>query len=136
MPHFDENGVGLREVTQLAALNETLRDDYAEDCQKGLDRWNRATADAGVDVTFTLPHAGFHRQVGTFRDAYISPTGQSISKSEWSGNVGRWLPTDADRAYVKSLMVGVTKLGEMAGWVAPPSRGIHQKPVEYDYVQL
>jgi benzoyl-CoA 2,3-dioxygenase component B len=136
VPNFDENGVGTREVTQLSALNETLRDDYAEDCQKGMDRWNRAIDEAGVNFELTLPHVGFNRQVGTFRDAYISPNGKSISETEWADNVGRWLPTDADRAYVKSLMVGVTELGKMAGWVAPPSRGIHQKPVEYDYVQL
>jgi len=136
VPNFDENGVGTREVTQLSALNETLRDDYAEDCQKGMDRWNRAIDEAGVNFALTLPHVGFNRQVGTFRDAYISPNGTSISATEWAANVGRWLPTDADRAYVKSLMVGVTELGKMAGWVAPPSRGIHQKPVEYDYVQL
>jgi benzoyl-CoA 2,3-dioxygenase component B len=31
-------------------------------------------------------------------------------------------------------MVGVTEPGRMAGWVAPPSAGIHQKPVDYEYV--
>ena len=48
----------------------------------------------------------------------------------------RDLATDADRAHVKSLMVGVTEPGKMAGWVAPPARGIHQKPVDYEYVKL
>ena len=84
VPNFDENGVGTREVTQLSALNETLRDDYAEDCQKGMDRWNRAIDEAGVNFALTLPHVGFNRQVGTFRDAYISPNGTSISATEWA----------------------------------------------------
>ena len=52
----DENGIGEREVTQLAALNETLREDYTEDCLKGLVRWNRAISEAGVDLR-TAPSA-------------------------------------------------------------------------------
>ncbi len=46
-----------------------------------------------------------------------------------------WLPTDDDRAHVASLMQGVTDPGKMAAWVAPPATGIHQKPVDYDYVR-
>src|SRR4029077_4726079 len=30
-----------RPVPALSALNPTLRDDYIDDCQKGVDRWNR-----------------------------------------------------------------------------------------------
>lgn len=37
---------------------------------------------------------------------------------------------------MQRLMVGVTKPGKMAGWVAAPSRGIQQRPVDYDYVRL
>ena len=33
-------------------------------------------------------------------------------------------------------MVGVTEPGEMAGWLAPPSTGIHAKPVDFEYVQV
>ena len=33
-------------------------------------------------------------------------------------------------------MVGVHEPGKMAGWVAPPSAGIHAKPVDYEYVRL
>ncbi len=135
VPHFDE-GITTREVTQLSALNETLRDDYAEDCQKGMDRWNRSLAEAGINVSLDLPHVGFNRHVGTFRDANISPDGRSLSDAEWEANVGNWLPTDVDRAHVKSLMVGVTEPGKMASWVAAPSRGIHQKPVEFEYVRV
>ncbi len=51
-------------------------------------------------------------------------------------NVDSWLPTDADKAHVQSLMVGVTEPGKMAGWIAPPSTGINQKPVDYDYVKI
>jgi benzoyl-CoA 2,3-dioxygenase component B len=136
VPEATDDGIGQREVTKLAALNETLREDYAVDCQKGLDRWNRMMAEAGVDRQFRLPHVGFHRNVGTFRDRHVSPDGRLIADVDWHANVGDWLPTDADKAHVKSLQVGVTAPGKMAGWVAPPSTGIHQKPIDFEYVKL
>ncbi|NND75690.1 MAG: benzoyl-CoA 2,3-epoxidase subunit BoxB [Ilumatobacter sp.] len=136
VPEATDAGIGEREVTQLAALNETLRDDYIEDCQKGVDRWNRALREAGTDVQLTMPHAGFNRAVGTFGGRRISPDGRMISPDEWDANVDRWLPSDADRAHVQSLMVGVTEPGKMAGWIAPPSNGINQKPVEFEYVKV
>jgi benzoyl-CoA 2,3-dioxygenase component B len=37
--------------------------------------------------------------------------------------------------YVRSLMIPVHEPGRMASWIAPPATGIHQKPVDYDYVR-
>ena len=136
VPDCSDGSIGTREVTRLAALNETLREDYSEDCQKGLDRWNRSLAEAGVDFELRLPHIGFHRQVGTFRDHHVSPDGRVLDDDAWTANEDSWLPSEHDRTHVKSLMVGGSEVGKMAGWVAPPSRGIHQKPVDYDYVQV
>ncbi len=136
VPEATDDGIVTREVTQLSALNETLREDYAEDCQKGLDRWNRSLNEAGITFELRLPHFGFNREVGTFKGRRVSPTGDLLSESQWADNVDEWLPTDADRAHVQSLMVGVSEPGKMAGWVAPPSRGINQKPVEFEYVRV
>jgi benzoyl-CoA 2,3-dioxygenase component B len=136
VPEVTDLAIDEREVTQLAALNETLRDDYSEDCQKGVDRWNRLISDAGVDFEMRLPFVGFNRNVGTFALRRVSPDGQLISEAEWQANVGRWLPTESDRAYVQSLMVGVTEPGKMAGWVAAPTTGIHQQPVDFEYVKI
>ncbi len=136
VPEATDEGVGSREVTQLSALNETLRDDYSEDCEKGLVRWNRTLAEAGVSFELRLPHVGFNRNVGTFKGYRLSPTGDMISEEQWEANVDEWLPSDADRAHVQSLMVGVSEPGKMASWVAPPSRGINQKPVEFEYVRI
>jgi benzoyl-CoA 2,3-dioxygenase component B len=136
VPEATDDGIGEREVTQLAALNETLRDDYAVDCQKGVDRWNRMLNDAGVDVTLRLPHTGFHRNVGTFKAHHVSPDGRMIDDAEWDASEANWLPTDDDKDHIRSLQVGVTEPGKMAGWVAPPSTGIHQKPVDFEYVKL
>ena len=69
VPHFADGAIGSREAPALAALNETLRDDYIADCQKGVDRWNRALGEIGHRLA--LPHIGFNRNVGTFRGARI-----------------------------------------------------------------
>jgi len=37
---------------------------------------------------------------------------------------------------VRSLMQRVVEPGKMAGWVAPPERGINNLPVDYEYVHL
>jgi benzoyl-CoA 2,3-dioxygenase component B len=129
-----DGSIARREVPALAALNETLRDDYIADCQKGLDRWNRTLAE--VDVELRLPHEGFHRAVGEFSGHRVTPDGRVISEAEWDAHIDEWLPNDAERAHVRSLMTGVTGPGEMAGWIAPPANGIHAKPVDYAYVKV
>jgi benzoyl-CoA 2,3-dioxygenase component B len=118
------------------ALNETLRDDYTADCAKGVTRWNRTLADRGIGFQFTLPHTGFNRAVGSFAGSRVTPTGEVIDEAAWASSVDAWLPTDADRAFVIDSMVRVTEPNKMASWLAPPSSGIHDKPVEYEYVRL
>jgi benzoyl-CoA 2,3-dioxygenase component B len=33
-------------------------------------------------------------------------------------------------------MIPALEPGKMAGWIAPPASGIHQKPIEYAYVRV
>jgi benzoyl-CoA 2,3-dioxygenase component B len=134
VPQSGDHDITTREVTQLAGLNETLREDYIADCQKGVDRWNRALGEVGTRLD--LPHVGFNREVGTFRDRRVTPDGRLVGDEDWAAHVGEWLPSASDREYVESLMVGVHEPGRMAGWVAAPSTGIHAKPVDYDYVRV
>ena len=124
------------EFSALTAINERLRNDYRDDCQRGVDRWNKIIANAGVEYTLTLPHTAFHRNIGTFQNLYFSPTGKPISKGEFETRRDEWMPSEADREFVNSLMVRVTEPGKMAGWLSPPSRGIHGKDVDYEYVRL
>ena len=35
-----------------------------------------------------------------------------------------------------NLMQRVTEPGKMAGWIAPPARGINNQPVDFDYVRF
>jgi benzoyl-CoA 2,3-dioxygenase component B len=46
------------------------------------------------------------------------------------------LPTDIDKAHVRSLMRPVYERGKIAAWIAPPRQGINGKPFDYDYVHL
>jgi benzoyl-CoA 2,3-dioxygenase component B len=134
VPCVIEGHIGTREAPALSALNETLREDYIADCQKGVDRWNRTLAE--VDLGLVLPHIGFNRAVGEFAAHRVSPGGHLLTNDEWSARTAAWLPTDADRAYVESLMAGAHQPGQMAGWVSAPSTGIHQKPLDYEYVRV
>jgi benzoyl-CoA 2,3-dioxygenase component B len=134
VPAVAEGRIGTREAPSLTALNETLRDDYTADCQKGVDRWNRTLAEVGLE--FELPHVGFNRAVGEFSTHHVSPDGRLLDDGEWALAIDGWLPTADDRAYVESLMTAVTEPGRMAGWVAAPASGIHAKPVDYEYVRV
>jgi len=125
--------ISEREVLSLTALNATLRDDYVEDCAKGVDRWNRTLAEVSGELR--LPHIGFHRAVGEFVGAHVSPDGRMVSAEEWESNRSTWLPTDGDQEFVESLMKPVRDPGKMAGWVAPPASGLHGKPVDFEYVK-
>jgi benzoyl-CoA 2,3-dioxygenase component B len=133
VPTVSDGTITTREAPALAALNETLRDDYLADCRKGVDRWNRTLAEVGMELR--LPHIGFNRAVGVFRDHHVSPDGRLVDDATWAASVAEWLPTSDDRAHVESLMKGVTEPGKMAGWLAPPATGIHAKPVDYEYVR-
>jgi len=66
----------------------------------------------------------------------VDPKGTPISQAEFDAKKDTWLPTDADKAFIKSLMHRVTEPGKMAGWIAPPDRGINANVVDYEYVKL
>ena len=62
----------------LTAINMRLRDDYTADCQRGLDRWNKMIDKTGVAFKLELPHVGFHRDIGEFKDVKVTPAGEII----------------------------------------------------------
>jgi len=136
VPEIEGNKIIHTDIAALTSINERLRDDYREDCQRGVDRWNKTISEAGIDFTLTLPHQAFHRNIGTFADTRVDPNGNIISQEEWDANVADWMPTDEDRAFVESLMVPVTEPGKMAGWIAAPARGIQGKDPDFEYVKF
>ncbi|MCV0394784.1 MAG: benzoyl-CoA 2,3-epoxidase subunit BoxB [Rhizobiaceae bacterium] len=124
------------EVPALSAINMRLRDDYINDASGGLKRWNAAIAKTGVPFELSLPHPGFHRQIGVFSAVKITPEGEMISDAEWDKRQEEWLPSKADGDYIASLMVPCWEPGKYAGWIAPPRVGIDNKPGDFEYVQL
>jgi benzoyl-CoA 2,3-dioxygenase component B len=132
---LDGGRIVTREEAALTALNERLRDDYVADCQRGIDRWNQTIRKHGIDFELRLPHRGFHRAIGLFAEARVSPDGQVLSPAEWDARRGEWLPTESDQAFVQSLMVPVVERGKFASWIAPPARGINGQPVDFEYVR-
>lgn len=141
IPDYDGKSIITQEVTAITALNERLRDDYAEDCRKGVERWNAIPKKAGIDFRFKLPHKCFHRAIGTFAmgtisDVHVSPEGEIISDAEWTHHSKDWLPTEEDHEHVQSLMQRVAEPGKMASWIAPPARGIGGQDIDYEYVRV
>ncbi|HEX2481035.1 MAG TPA: benzoyl-CoA 2,3-epoxidase subunit BoxB [Methylomirabilota bacterium] len=132
---IDGDRIVTREEPALPALNERLRDDYIADCQRGVDRWNQIIRKHGIDAELRLPHRGFHRAIGTFAETRVSPDGKVVNQQEWEAGRPAWLPTEADQAFVESLMVPVVERGKFANWIAPPARGINGHPVDFEYVR-
>jgi benzoyl-CoA 2,3-epoxidase subunit B len=127
---------GEQTVPMLNALNEVMRESYLKDCEIGLKRWNRQIERAGFGLRLTLPSSRFRRSIGAWAGQPVDPEGKLMAKEEYEKKLHGWIPSDADRAFIHSLMQKVTEPGKMAAWIAPPERGINNLPVEYEYVKL
>lgn len=136
IPTLENGRMSNQEVPLRTAMNQVLRGEYVDDCQKVLDRWNKAVQDEGIDFTFELPSIRFHRHQGIYADHRFNPAGEPISDEQWAAQYGDWVPSDDDRAYINSLMKPVYEPGKMANWIAPPRRGINGMPVDYEYVRV
>ena len=124
------------DVPALNALNARLRDDFIEDCQAGITRWNNEIAARGIDFEIVLPHVAFNRRIGEFGEISVTPEGDLVPGAEFEQNRDRWLPTSDDQGYIESLMQPELTPGDFAGWIAEPSRGIQGKPTDFEYVKL
>ena len=131
-----DGAISQLEVPALTAINERLRDDYIVDCQRGVDRWNKLIADAGIDFTIKLPHRAFHRAIGQFASAPVTPDGRVIDAASFAARQDEWLPNAADHEYVQSLMEQVVEPGRYARWIAPPRLGINNQPIDFPYVRM
>ncbi len=129
------SSVTMKEVPLRNAMNAVLRGAYSEDSQRGVDRWNKTIAEQGIDFKLTLPSSGFHRAIGLCANQPFDPEGRLLSAEEFERRKYEFLPSPEDEAYVRSLMHGVYEPGKIASWIAPPSKGIKDKPFEYEYVR-
>jgi benzoyl-CoA 2,3-dioxygenase component B len=131
-----DGAVAEEDVPLRNAMNEVLRDEYVEDCQRGVDRWNKHLVEAGLTARLRLPSKRFYRRIGLYADMPFDAAGALLSKEEWQRRRDEWLPSDADRSFIASLQKGVREPGQIASWIARPARGIKGLPFEYEYVRL
>ena len=132
-----ENGrIVEKRVPALTALNARLRNDYVEEIQGGLNRWNRIPEKLGIPFRFKLPHIGFHRKIGNFAGQFITPEGQVVPESEWNRRREEWMPSESDHQFIESLMGQVIEPGKFANWISPPARGINSQPLDFEYVRF
>src|ERR1700761_2936393 len=128
--------IKLVDEPALTALNMRLRDDYTQDCVKGLLRWNKVISTAGYDYKLTLPNVAFHRAIGEFKDVHATPDGLLIDDATWTKRKGEWIPSVDDGDFIASLMTPVTEPGTFAPWISPPKVGIDNKPGDFEYVKI
>src|SRR6266568_284729 len=132
--HMFVGETGLGRVVRRTL--EVLRSAYIRDCEIGLKRWNMQIRRAGFGSELRLPSSRFRRAIGAWANVPADPGGKLIGRNEFERDLAGWIPSASDRAFVKSLMQRVVQPGKMAGWIAPPERGVNNLPVEYEYVRL
>jgi len=135
-PSADGMTVITEKVPMRNAMNAVTRAAYIKDCGIGVSRWNRAIRKTGIDFEITLPSPRFRRAIGVWAGFHFGPDGKPHSATEWDEKLTDWVPSRGDREFVQSLMVPVTEPGKMAGWIAPPARGINNNAIDYEYVKL
>jgi benzoyl-CoA 2,3-dioxygenase component B len=135
MAVVEEGRLFDKDIPLRTAMNEVLRDNYVEDCQRAVDKWNRTLEKAGQSERLRLPSRRFHRQQGIYAGHYFDIDGQLIDEATFARMKAEWLPTAEDRSYIEGLMKPVHEAGKIASWVAPPTRGINGQPFEFEYVR-
>jgi benzoyl-CoA 2,3-dioxygenase component B len=135
MEGFEAGRFVKQEVPLRNAMNEILRDEYVKDCERALNKWNRTLEASSLAFRLKLPSRRFHRHIGPFSTLPFTPDGELLDAATFAARQDEWLPSAADRAYIQSLMKPVTARGQIASWIAPPTRGINGQPFDFDYVR-
>ena len=131
-----DGAIVKQEVPALSALNMRLRDDFVDDCNGGVGRWNKVIERAGIDYRLALPHQAFNRRIGEFAKIHADSDGNILGDAEWSRVRESLLPTDDDNRYIAGLKRPVRDPGTFATWIAPPKVGIDNKPGDFEYVKI
>ncbi len=127
---------GSENVSMRNAMNEIVRNAYIRDCENGVKRWNKIIEKGGIEYELRLPSSRFRRSVGAWAGVPTDPSGQRISPEAFAAGLPDWIPTPDDQMFVASVMKPVLEPGKIAGWIAPPDRGINNLPASYEYVRL
>jgi benzoyl-CoA 2,3-dioxygenase component B len=136
MEFFEDGHPVTRPVPMRTAMNEVLRDWYVDDCAAGVHRWNRLIEREGLSDRLRLPDRKFNRHIGMYAGLHFTPEGQPLPEDVWEQRKSEWLPVAADREYLLNIMTDPVYVpGQFANYIAPPRRGIHHQPVNFEYVR-
>jgi benzoyl-CoA 2,3-dioxygenase component B len=125
------------ELPARKAINEITRETYLAEIDGVIGRWNRMLARMGIGTEIRRPDKRFNRRIGVYAGLPFTPEGRLIERKAWEAGAADWLPSAAEWAHVKALMVPCFEPGRIAGWIAPPQRGIDGKPaLDFAYVRL
>ena len=133
---FIDNKIITTQASAISAINMRLRDDYSNDAEGGVKRWNHIIKKHNIEFELTLPHEGFHRHIGTFATANIDPDGNILSQEAWEAKKEEWLPSSSDGEHINSLMKPVIENNKYADWISPPKVGVDNQPTDFEYVKL
>jgi len=136
MPIVQDGRLTQEEVPLRNAMNEILRDEYVADCERACKRWNKTIAKTGFDFELKIPSRRFNRSMGIYAGHSFSPEGELISDADFEKRKGEWLPSAADRDYVRSCMKPVYEPGQFADWISPPRKGVKGKAIDFEYVKF
>ena len=92
-------------------MNEVMRESYIKDCEIGIKRWNMQIQRAGHDLRLFLPHYRFRRSIGVWANLPVDPHGKLLEREQFDRLLPGWLPSEADKAFVRSLMQQVKTPG-------------------------
>ena len=135
MELMDDDKLVTKDIPLRNAMNELLREDYMKDCRRALRKWNASIAKHELNFELKLPHQRFFRRQGAFSGHHFDLDGNQIDKQTFGTLLHNALPTEDDRAYVKSLMKPVLEPGKIANWISPPKRGINKNDFDFVYVR-
>src|SRR5881275_3331888 len=95
MTVIEDGKLAEKDIPLRTAMNEVLRDNYVEDCQRAVDKWNRTLERAGVasEHRFRLPNRRFHRHQGIYSAHSFDLDGNMIGAEEFEKNKHQWLPS-------------------------------------------
>ncbi len=127
---------GPEDVPTRNAMNEIMRRAYLTECEIGFKVWNRIIKRAGIDFELRLPSGRFNRRIGFWDGVPHDPAGNRLTAEAWAARQAEFLPSADDRRFITALMHPVTEPGKIAGWIAPPERGVNSLTVDYEYVRL
>jgi benzoyl-CoA 2,3-dioxygenase component B len=113
-----------------------LRDDYVNDANVGVGRWNKVIESFGIPFQIKLPHVAFNRHIGEFSKVNADVDGKQMSDADWASHRSDFLPNEQDKDFIESLMQPQFETGKFASWIAPPKVGIDNKPGEFEYVKI